>query len=100
MIDITEILNAVFALVAAIITGALVPFVKMKLSEASYARLEILVKTAVCAAEQMYNVQGSGNEKKEYVLNFLRSKGYSVDTEKVSAQVDALIESCVYSLQK
>ena len=100
MIDITEIVNALLALFAAIITGALVPYVKMKLSQASMARLEIFVKTAVCAAEQMYSEQGSGEEKKLYVLNFLRSKGYSVDSDSVAQQIEALVESCVYSLKK
>jgi N-acetyl-anhydromuramyl-L-alanine amidase AmpD len=55
-----------------------------------------MVNIAVQAAEQIYNGRGRGAEKKAYVLEFLRSKGYTLDMESV----ENLIEAAVFALQK
>lgn len=50
---------------------------------------------AVSAAEQIYVGSGRGEEKKAYVLEFLNSKGFTVDMDSL----DKLIESAVYALK-
>ena len=81
MFDITVIIEAVFALLAAIITAIVIPYIKSK-------------TTASQQAEQIYTGSGRGEEKKAYVLNWLQEHGITVDAEKL----DALIEAAVYDL--
>ena len=54
------------------------------------------MKIAVAAAEQIYVGSGRGEEKKAYVIDWLRSHGITVDEEKL----DALIEAAVYELNQ
>lgn len=54
------------------------------------------VKIAVAAAEQIYVGSGRGEEKKAYVIDWLRNHGITVDEEKL----DALIEAAVYELNQ
>ena len=54
------------------------------------------MKIAVAAAEQIYTGSGRGEEKKAYVLEWLRSHGVTVDDEKL----DAMIEAAVYELSQ
>lgn len=53
------------------------------------------MSVAVTAAEQIYVGSGRGSEKKQYVLEFLNSKGFTVDTNVL----DNLIESAVYAMK-
>ena len=96
MIDLTTIVEAIIALAVAIITTFVIPWVKGKIDAQKLAQIMNWVKIAVNAAEQIYSESGMGEKKKEYVLNFLASKGYTLDPEKI----DAMIESAVYDLQK
>lgn len=76
--DITPIIEAVAALIAALITAFVIPYIKGKTT----------------AAEQIYTGSGRGAEKKEYVIKWLREHGMTVDESKL----DALIEAAVYDL--
>ena len=96
MIDLTPIINAVIMLIAAVISAFVVPWLKGKIEAQKLTQILNWVKIAVNAAEQIYNESGMGEKKKEYVLNFLQQKGYTLDPEKI----DAMIESAVYSIQK
>ena len=58
-----------------------------------YEDLKKWVNVGVKAAEQIYGSK-TGQDKKEYVVSFLRSKGITFDINEVSA----LIESEVYKL--
>ena len=86
MFDITVIIEAVFALLAAIITAIVIPYIKSKTTASQQAE--------ITAAEQIYTGSGRGEEKKAYVLNWLQEHGITVDAEKL----DALIEAAVYDL--
>lgn len=94
MFDITVIIEAVFALLAAIITAIVIPYIKSKTTASQQAEINAWVKIAVTAAEQIYTSSGRGEEKKAYVLNWLQEHGITVDAEKL----DALIEAAVYDL--
>lgn len=96
MIDLTPIINAVIMLIAAVISAFVVPWLKGKIEAQKLTQILNWVKIAVNAAEQIYNESGMGEKKKEYVLNFLQQKGYTLDPEKI----DAMIESAVYAIQK
>ena len=94
MFDITTIIESVFMLLAAIITAIVIPYIKSKTTASQQAEINAWVKIAVTAAEQIYTGSGKGEEKKAYVLNWLREHGITVDTDKL----DALIEAAVYEL--
>lgn len=94
MTDITPIVIALVSMVFAIIGIFLIPFVKSKVGEEKIKDISKWVQIAVNAAEQIYNESGMGAVKKEYVLEFLKKKGITMDIDSV----DALIESEVYKL--
>ena len=95
MIDLTPIINAVIMLIAAVISVFLVPLIKQKVEAAKVNQIYGWVTIAVEAAEQIYRESGMGEKKKEYVMEFLSKKGYTLDLDSI----DAMIESAVLSLK-
>lgn len=97
-INITPIIEIVISVFAVIISTYFLPklavFLKSKLNEEQLKQLTEWVRVAVAAAEQMFNESGLGEQKKEYVVNFIRSKGLEIDYK----EIEALIESEVYKL--
>ena len=93
--NVTTIIQAVFALIAAVITVIVIPYIKSKTTAQQQAEINAWVKFAVSAAEQIYNGSGRGPEKKAYVLECLKQRGITVD----EAKLDAMIESAVYELK-
>ena len=93
--NITPIIEAVFALIAAIVTAVVVPYIKSRTTAAQQTEIAAWVRIAVTAAEQIYTGTGRGKEKKKYVEDWLKAHGVTVDSEKL----DALIESAVYELK-
>lgn len=91
--DLTDIICAVITLLSAIITTFLIPYLKARLSQEKLNKLTYWVKIACQAAEQIYGSK-AGQQKKEYVVSFLLSKGIVFDVDEVTA----LIESEVYKL--
>lgn len=92
--DITPIIEAVAALICAIISAILVPYIRSKTTKEQQNEILQWVKIAVAAAEQLFTGSGRGEEKKAYVLDWLTSHGLRVD----EAKLDALIEAAVYAL--
>lgn len=92
-IDYTEIIEIIITLVSVLITTFLVPFLKRKLSAEKLDELKKWVRVAVTAAEQLYGSK-TGQQKKEYVVAFLLSKGIVFDVD----EVNTLIEAEVYKL--
>ena len=99
-IDLTQIAVAVIALLGTIITGFISPWLKSKigvnndkLTDNQRMLLELAIKTAVTAAEQLYK-SDEGQKKKAYVLSVLESQGFAIDT----SAVDAAIEAAVYEI--
>lgn len=93
-IDITTIIEIVFALIGAIFTFIVVPYIKSKTTTEQQQEINAWVKIAVTAAEQIYKGTGRGQEKKTYVLNWLHERNIKVD----EARLDALIEAAVYEM--
>lgn len=91
----TNIIEIIISLLSAVITAFIIPILKQRLSAEKQEKLLFWVQTAVKAAEQVYGTK-AGQEKKEYVVKFLLSKGIVFDVDEVSA----LIESEVYKLKE
>ncbi|MCM1299960.1 MAG: phage holin [Firmicutes bacterium] len=92
MIDITPIINGIIALVAAIITAFLIPWIKSKTTDSQRQQFVAWVKIAVAAAEQIYNGTGRGAEKKQFVIDFLEDKGLTFDKTAVDAAIEAAVK--------
>ena len=93
--DITPVMEAVAALLAAVITAVVIPYIKTKTTTDQQRQINTGVQIAVSAAEQIYNGPGRGEDKKKYVVEWLRQHGVTVDADKL----DAMIEAAVYDLK-
>ena len=85
-INLTPIIEAVIALLAALITYKLIPWIKARTTEAQQENLRRTVKVLVCAAEQIYG-GGKGKEKLQYVKDRLIDRGYDIDLDEIEAAV-------------
>lgn len=91
--DYTDIILAVIALLSAVLTSIVAPWIKAKLGNEKLSTALSWVEIAVNAAEQVYAIT-DGDAKKQYVVDFLRKKGVNFDSE----QLDAAIEAAVLNL--
>lgn len=94
MIDLTPIMEAIIALVVAVITAFVIPWLKGKIDADKLEQIKLWVTVAVEAAERLYNGTGRGEEKKAYVVKFLQEKGFTIDPDSL----DKLIEAAVFNL--
>ena len=94
-IDLTTIINAIIALLAALVTYRLVPWIKAKTTNEQQAYIRALVKAGVYAAEQIYQTDGMGRMKMEYVKDFLQQHGYDINITEIEAAVSEYINKPV-----
>lgn len=86
MIDLTPIFEALIALLAAIVTYKVVPWVKARTTNEQQAMLKATIKTLVFAAEQLYGA-GEGEAKLDYVIAQLNEKGFTAERAEIEATV-------------
>ena len=91
VINLTPVINAAIALIAAIITAFLIPWIKANTTAKQREQMMVWVEIAVNAAEQLYKGSGRGAEKKEYVMQFLEDKGYTADLNEIEAAIEAFV---------
>ena len=90
IIDITPIVNAVIALLAAIVSSVVIPWIHAKIDDAETGQFLRWVEIAVAAAEQLYHT-ADGEAKKRYVLDYLEKKGYALDARDVNNAIEAAV---------
>lgn len=93
-VNLTPIVEAVISLIGVLISVYLIPFLKKKLNNEQLTEVKKWTLIAVQSAEQIFNSK-QGEAKKQYVLDFLGTKGYDVTSE----DIDNLVESAVYTLK-
>ena len=96
MVDLTPIITAVLTLIFSLITAFLIPYIKAKTTDEQFNTIKLWVRVAVQAAEMLYVGSGRGEEKKQYVIEFLKSKGFTLNAE----EIENLIESGVLELKQ
>ena len=96
-IDLTQIILAVITLLFAILTKYVVPLIQTKLDAHTRETLNIAIRTAVYAAEQLYT-SGQGQQKKQYVIELLKKQGYVANTDAIEETLNAKIEAIVKEL--
>lgn len=87
-VNITPIIEQIIALLVTIITIFVIPWVKSKTTEQQRKEMLQWVQIAVSAAQQLYH-QANGSERKEYVLQFLSSKGYDISSKDIENAIEA-----------
>ena len=73
MIDITTVIETIIILICSIITAFVIPYIKKKITNEQFDFLNKIIKTAVYAAEVMIKGEGKGDEKRNYVINYVKS---------------------------
>ena len=96
MVDLTPIISAVLTLIISLVSAFLIPYIKAKTSEEQFNTIKLWVQIAVQAAEMLYVGSGRAEEKKQYVIEFLKSKGFTLNAE----EIENLIESAVLELKQ
>lgn len=91
IIDLTTIINAIIALLATIVTYRVIPWIKAKTTNEQQAYIRALVKAGVYAAEQIYQTDGMGQKKMEYVKKWLQLHGCDIDVTEIEAAVSEYI---------
>ena len=95
MVDLTQVVVAILTLIVSVVSAFLIPYLKTKIGAEKLDNIRFWVNIAVEAAEQIYAGSGRGKEKKEYVLKFLQSKGFTLNAE----EIENIIEAAVLNLK-
>ncbi len=81
-----SIFEALVALIGAVITCFLIPYLRTKTTLAQREEVALWIGVAVAAAEQLFEGR-EGSEKLSYVLNYLEQLGVEVTVEEVESAV-------------
>ena len=92
--NIDIVVKVLIPLLGAIITYLIVPLIKQKTTKEQRENIYFWVRVAVQAAEMIFNEKGKGKDKKQYVIDFLTSKGINITIQ----ELDVLIEAAVKEL--
>ena len=91
-IDITEIVVAVIGLLGIIITSVVVPLIKSKLTNSQWESIKNYALAGVQAAEIIFNAQGKGEEKLEWVSKYIETQckahGIEIDMDTVRVAIE------------
>lgn len=91
-IDITQIVVAVIGLMSVIITSVVVPLIKSKITNSQWESIKNYALAGVQAAEIIFNAQGVGEDKLEWVSKYIESQckehGIEIDTDTVRVAIE------------
>ena len=92
MIDITEIVVAVLGLLGLIITTVLVPWIKSKMTNEQWQMIVNYAYAGVQAAEIIFNAQGQGEAKFEWVADYIEQQcaahGIKIDGDTIKVVIE------------
>lgn len=92
--NIDIVVKVLIPILGAILTYLIVPLILQKTTKQQRENIYFWVTVAVQAAEMIYKEKGQGKLKKEYVVDFLVSKGINITIQ----ELDVLIEAAVKEL--
>lgn len=91
-IDITQIVVAVIGLLGIIITSVVVPLIKSKLTNSQWETIKNYALAGVKTAEIIFNAQGKGEEKLEWVSKYIEAQckahGIKIDMDTVRVAIE------------
>ena len=74
MIDVTDIIVAVIGVIGAILTGIVFPLIKAKVTNEQWQMIVNYACAGVQAAEIIFNAQGQGEAKFEWVADYIEQR--------------------------
>ena len=93
-IDLTPVFQSIIALLAALVTYKLIPFIRSKVTEQQFSNLEAAARVAVYAAEQIFK-SGDNAAKLDYAVNQVLEAGFDLNVDTIRAAV----EQAVYGMK-
>lgn len=91
-IDITQIIVALIGLLSVIITSVVVPLIRSKLTNSQWESIKNYALAGVQAAEIIFNAQGKGEEKLEWVSKYIeeqcKAHGIEIDMDTVRVAIE------------
>lgn len=91
--NLLKILTALIPLIGAVITGFIIPLIKSNIDAKTLEKISYWVGQAVLAAEVIFKVPCSGEEKRDYVINFIDETFNSKKTVISKEQIRILLEA-------
>lgn len=95
--QITQIILAVISIIGTLIGAFLVPLIRTKTTKEQREFAEKVIREAVRAAEQIFNLQGQGTEKYDFVIKYIKAEFKLSLSEK---EIKVLIEAAVNELNE
>lgn len=90
MIDLTPLMNAIIAFLAAIILRYVIPWVNAQTNAKQRENVLAWVDVAVAAAQQLY-YHLDGETRLQYALDFLKQKGFDIEDDVILDAVEAAV---------
>lgn len=91
-----KILLGLISLLSVVITSVVVPYIKTKIDENKLNNIVKWIAYAVKYAEMIYKESGRGEEKKQYVFDFisnkLNTKGIKITDEQLNVLIEAVVK--------
>lgn len=91
-IEITQIIVVFVTLLSAVMTGILFPLIRSKVSAAQWELIKEFAVAGVQAAEIIFNAQGKGEEKLEWVTEYIekqcKAHGIEIDMDTVRVAIE------------
>ncbi|MBD5551980.1 MAG: phage holin [Lachnospiraceae bacterium] len=88
-----KVILACIPVIGAVITGFVIPYIKTRVSATQMDEISKWVVKAVQAAEVLFDVPGSGKEKREYVIDFINEMFNSKKEIISEKQIRVLLEA-------
>lgn len=88
-IDFTEIIIFLLTALGGVITAYVIPWIKAKTTLQQRQFLDIVLRTGVQAAEQLYGSK-QGQEKKAFVIQYLKDRHVTFNEHQIEAKVKEL----------
>ena len=91
-IDITQIVVALIGLMGVVITTVAVPLIRSKVTNEQWESIKNYALAGVQAAEIIFNAQGKGEEKLEWVTEYIEAQckahGIKIDMDTVRIAIE------------
>lgn len=91
--NVFNVIVVLIPVIGAIITGFLIPLIKSNIDTKTLEKITYWVKQAVLAAEVLFKVPNSGDQKRDYVINFIDSMFNSKKEVISKDQIRILLEA-------
>lgn len=91
-IDVTELVVALIGVLSIFITSVVFPLIKSKLTNSQWESIKNYALAGVQAAEIIFNAQGKGEEKLEWVTEYIEAQckvhGIEIDMDTVRVAIE------------